>query len=66
MAVKMPDNIRQGAVKARDDVAAKMTPAQIAEAQRMAGEWVPKKLPCSRFMRSFSTFRTPRRRHTHF
>jgi hypothetical protein len=43
MAVKMPDNIRQGAVKARDDVAAKMTPAQIAEAQRMAGEWVPKK-----------------------
>jgi hypothetical protein len=28
------------AVKNRDDVAAKMTPAQIAEAQRMAGEWM--------------------------
>ena len=27
---------RQGAVKERDDVAAKMTPAQIAEAQRLA------------------------------
>jgi uncharacterized protein len=27
----------------RDQLAAKMTPAQIAEAQRMAGEWVPKK-----------------------
>ena len=29
--------------KDRDDIAAKMTPAQIAEAQRMASEWVPKK-----------------------
>jgi uncharacterized protein len=28
--------------KARDDVAKKMTPAQIAEAQRLAGEWKPK------------------------
>ena len=27
----------------RDLVAAKMTPAQIAEAQKMASEWVPKK-----------------------
>jgi uncharacterized protein len=32
-----------GAAKNRDLVAAKMTPPQIAEAQRMAGEWVPKK-----------------------
>jgi TPR repeat protein len=30
------------AVKNRDALAAKMTPAQIAEAQRMAREWVPK------------------------
>jgi hypothetical protein len=30
------------AAKNRDKVAAKMTPAQIAEAQRMAREWVPK------------------------
>jgi hypothetical protein len=30
------------AVAARDAVAAKMTPAQIAEAQRMAREWKPK------------------------
>jgi TPR repeat protein len=29
--------------KARDDLAAKMTPAQIAEAQRMAREWKPTK-----------------------
>ena len=28
--------------KVRDDVAAKMTPAQIAEAQRMVREWTPK------------------------
>jgi TPR repeat protein len=27
------------AVKARDDVAARMTPAQIAEAQKLACEW---------------------------
>ena len=31
------------AVKARDIVAAKMTPAQIAEAQRLAGAWKPTK-----------------------
>ena len=31
------------AVESRDRVAAKMMPAQIAEAQRMASEWVPKK-----------------------
>jgi uncharacterized protein len=31
---------REASVKDRDDVAAKMTPAQIAEAQRMASEWV--------------------------
>ena len=30
------------AVKQRDIVAAKMTPAQIAEAQRLAREWKPK------------------------
>ena len=29
------------AVKARDDLTAKMTPAQIAEAQRLAAEWKP-------------------------
>jgi hypothetical protein len=27
----------------RDRVAAKMTPAQIEEAQRLASEWIPKK-----------------------
>jgi TPR repeat protein len=30
------------AVKARDEVAAKMTPAQIDEAQRLTSEWTPK------------------------
>ena len=30
------------AVKLRDEVAAKMTPAQIAEAKRLAEEWEPK------------------------
>ena len=30
------------AVKARDIVAAQMTPAQIAEAQKLAREWKPK------------------------
>jgi TPR repeat protein len=33
---------RDEAVKFRDEIAAKMTPAQIAEAQRMAREWAPK------------------------
>ena len=33
---------REMAVKNRGDVAAKMTPDQIAEAQRMASEWKPK------------------------
>jgi hypothetical protein len=31
---------RDDAAKKRDEVATKMTPAQIAEAQRMAREWV--------------------------
>jgi hypothetical protein len=33
---------RDIAVTARDEAAATMTPAQIAEAQRMASEWTPK------------------------
>jgi len=33
---------QQSAVKDRDEVAAKMTPEQIAEAQRLAREWKPK------------------------
>jgi hypothetical protein len=33
---------RGQAAKARDEVAAMMTPDQIAEAQRLAGEWKPK------------------------
>ena len=36
-------DLRQMAVQNRDKVAAKMTPAQIAEAQRMAREWKPTK-----------------------
>jgi TPR repeat protein len=35
--------VRKTAVEWRDKVAAKMTPAQIAEAQRMAREWKPTK-----------------------
>ncbi len=31
------------AVKLRDEVAAKMTPAQIAEAERLTQQWEPKK-----------------------
>ena len=34
---------RERAVKNRDRVASKMTPAQISEAQRLAREWKPKK-----------------------
>jgi hypothetical protein len=33
---------REKALKMRDAVAAKMTPAQIAEAQKLAREWKPK------------------------
>ena len=34
--------LRERARKNRDAVASKMTPAQIAEAQKLAGEWKPK------------------------
>ncbi len=34
---------RDTAVENRDNVSAKMTPAQIAEVQRLAREWKPKK-----------------------
>ena len=38
-----PDaDIRERAVKARDELASMMTPAQVAEAQRMSREWQPK------------------------
>jgi hypothetical protein len=33
---------RDNAIEARDFTASKMTPAQIAEAQRLAREWKPK------------------------
>lgn len=36
---------RETAVGFRDDLAAKMTPAQIAEAQKLAREWKPKLKP---------------------
>jgi TPR repeat protein len=36
------DDVRGDATKSRDELAAKMTPDQIAEAQRMAREWAPK------------------------
>ncbi len=38
-----PGEDRDKAVKNRDIVAEKMTPAQIAEAQKLAREWMPKK-----------------------
>ena len=42
-ASRASDVIRAGAVKGLDEVAAKMTPAQIVEAQRLAREWKPTK-----------------------
>ncbi len=36
-------DVRDRAVRGRDMVAATMTPAQIAEAQRLASEWKPKR-----------------------
>ncbi len=38
-----PGEGRDIAVKNRDDVAMRMTPAQISEAQKLAREWRPKK-----------------------
>ncbi len=38
-----PGEVRDKAVKARDVVAKRMTPAQIAKAQKLAREWKPKK-----------------------
>ena len=38
-----PGKDRDDSVKNRDIAAEKMTPAQIAEAQRLAREWKPKK-----------------------
>ena len=37
-----PGAHRDQAVKNRDIVASKMTPAQLAETQRLAGDWKPK------------------------
>jgi len=37
--------VRDKATKARDIVAAKMTPAQVAEAQKLAREWKPTTAP---------------------
>ena len=42
-ASRLPASQREGAVKKRDIVASKMTPAQIAEAKQLAREWKPKK-----------------------
>ncbi len=41
-AFRMSGETRDRAVKHRDDIAAKMTPAQIAEARRLTREWKPK------------------------
>ncbi len=38
-----PGMVRENAVEHRDDVAKRMTPAQISEAQKLAREWRPKK-----------------------
>ena len=38
-----PGELRYEAAKNRDDVAKRMTPAQISEAQKLAREWRPKK-----------------------
>ncbi len=38
-----PGEDRDQAVKNRDTVAARMTPAQISEAEKLAQEWRPKK-----------------------
>ena len=38
-----PGDRRDIAVKSRDNVAMRMTPAQISEAQKLAREWRPKK-----------------------
>ena len=34
--------VRDGAARNRDNIEAKMTPSQVAEAQRLASEWKPK------------------------
>jgi hypothetical protein len=39
---EIDDRIRENAAKCRDELAVKMTLAQIAEAQQMAREWKPK------------------------
>ncbi len=39
----IPGKTRDQSVKDRDIVAEKMTPAQIAEAEKLAREWKPKK-----------------------
>ena len=40
-AANAPQEERVNRVRSRDRVAAKMTPAQIAEAQKLAREWKP-------------------------
>lgn len=40
LASRLPGAERRGYAKARDDLAARMTPEQVAEAERLAREWV--------------------------
>jgi len=42
-AIRSPGEALTRAIEIRDSLAKKMTPAQIAEAQRLAREWKPKK-----------------------
>ena len=49
--------LRNNAVKGRKLIAVQMTPAQIAEAQRMAREWKPKNIEqMLRYDRNFFSF----------
>ena len=43
--VRFPDSAPDGALKAPDLAACEMTPPQIAEAKKLAGEWKPKPKP---------------------
>jgi hypothetical protein len=42
MKASVPNSSRTPHAESRNRVAAKMTPAQIAEAQKLAREWKPK------------------------
>ncbi len=59
LALRSPEEERRGYAKARDALAAHMTPGQIAEARKLAREWKPKAQTAAAIPKASSPRRLP-------